>query len=61
MFGKWTFITSVLGVAAAILGLGLVPGISDAVQTMSIVVFFILLFLFIFSLFDVVGEAFRRE
>ena len=61
MFGRWTIVTLILCAVAAILGFGLVPGIPDAVQTVAVVLFFVFLFLFVISLFDAVGEAFRRE
>jgi uncharacterized membrane protein YtjA (UPF0391 family) len=61
MFGRWTIITIILCAAAAVLGFGLVPGVPDSVQIVAVVLFFVFLFFFVISLFDVVGEAFRRE
>jgi uncharacterized membrane protein YtjA (UPF0391 family) len=60
MFRKDTLVFLVLVFLAAIIGFGLLPGIAQPVELLAKILFFVFLTLLVISLFDVVGESFRR-
>jgi hypothetical protein len=54
------FLLFILILVATAVGFGLVPRFDPRIQTLVKVLFFILLIPFLISLFDMIGEAFRR-
>jgi uncharacterized membrane protein YtjA (UPF0391 family) len=60
MFRKMFLVLFIIVLVAGVVGFGLVPGLDPQVVTLVKVLFFILLIPFLISLFDVIGEAFRR-
>jgi uncharacterized membrane protein YtjA (UPF0391 family) len=60
MFHKTTVVLLALVLLAAICGFGLLPGTVEPVQVLGKILFFLFLALLLVSLFDVVGESFRR-